>query len=63
MEVQPLDCLLIILMRLRLSLQVQDFGHRYGVSMSTTCEFFQKWIGVIFDELCVLLHWLTQETL
>ena len=31
--------------------------------MSTTSEFFQKWIDVILDKLCILLHWPTKETL
>ena len=61
MELQTCDCLLMVLMRLRLSLQVRDVVDRFGVSLSTTSEFFQKWIDV--HELCILLHWLTQESL
>ena len=44
----PSECLLLVLMRLRLSLQVEDLSYRFGLSVSKVSEVFDKWINAMF---------------
>ena len=39
---------LIVLMRLRLNLGVQDLGYRFGVHASTVSRYFSEWLDVLY---------------
>ena len=55
------DGLLMVLMRLRLNLQIEDLSYRFGVSLSTVHDIFQKWIEVMFVHLKFLIKWPAQD--
>ena len=58
----PADCLLMVLMRLTLNLQLEDLAYRFSISMSAASEIFQKWIDLLFAKLRFLIVWPSQET-
>ena len=55
------DGLLMVLMRLRLNLRIEDLSYRFGITLSTASNIFQKWIEVMFIHLKFLIKWPTQE--
>ena len=54
----PADCLLMVLMRLRLNFQLEDLAYWFSLSMPTASEIFQKWIDLLFAQLQSLIVWL-----
>lgn len=61
---QPWQSLLLTLMRLRLAVPLQDTAFRFGVSVSTACRVFEKYVHAMYEGLCPLLvHWPSRETL
>jgi hypothetical protein len=55
--------LLLVLMRLRLNMTFQDLAYRFGISHSTACRIFDKWIEVLYIRLIFLIMWPTRENL
>ena len=53
--------LLLVLMRLRLNLRVEDLSYRFGCSLSSVSETFQRWIDRMFASLKCLIIWPSQE--
>ena len=49
--------LLLVIMRLRLNLHLEDLAVRFSVSTSTAGFIFQKWIDVMFVRLQFLIKW------
>ena len=47
-SLSPFQQLLLTLMRLRLSLSVQDLGYRFGIHKSTVCRIFSSILEVLF---------------
>ena len=58
----PPDCLLLVLMRLRLNLRIEDLSYRFGITLSSVSDVFQRWIDVMFASLRFLIMWPSQET-
>ncbi len=48
-KLPPVDGLLMVLMKLRLDLHVEDLGYRFGISLRTVTRTVQRWIEVMFD--------------
>ena len=48
---------LIVLMRLRLNLGVQDLGYRFGIHASTVSRYFSKWLDVLYVRLSGFIMW------
>ena len=61
-KLTPSDGLLMVLMRLRLQLPIEDLSYRFMVSVTTVCETFQKWIDVMHAHLQFLIVWPSHET-
>ena len=59
----PSECLLLVLMHLRLSLQVQDLSYCFGLTVPRVCGVFQKWINAMFTCLKFLIIWPTHQFL
>ena len=57
----PSDCLLLVLMRFRLNLGLQDLAYRFGISLSRANEIFKAWIDMMFVSLRHLIVWPSQE--
>ena len=55
------ECLLLVLMHLRLSLQVQDLSCHFGLTVPRVSDVFQKWINSMFTCLKFLIIWIPQE--
>ena len=55
--------LLLVLMRLRLNMPFQDLAYRYGISRSTACRIFDRWIEVLSTRLNFRIMWPTRENL
>ena len=53
----PSECLLLVLMRLRLNLQVEDLSYRFDLGLSTVSEVFDKWINAMDACLKFLIMW------
>ena len=63
-SLQPWQALLLTLMRLRLSLTLQDLAYRFGVSESTVCRTFERWLDLLYTTLYpVMVKWPDRETL
>ena len=58
----PADCFLLVLMRLRLNLLVEDLSYRFNISLPKVSQIFQKWINMMFISLQFLIMWPSQET-
>ena len=54
-KLSPADGLLMVLMRLRLNLHVEDISYRFGIALSSVSDIFQKWINVMFINLKFLI--------
>ena len=55
--------ILLTLMRLKLSLFIDDLAIRFGTSAATVCRIFQKWIDIMFVKLKFLISWPSKEKL
>ena len=56
------DQLLIVLIRLRIGAAERDLSIRFGVSESTVCRTFQKWINYLYLRLGSLPIWPSWES-
>ncbi|XP_077993128.1 uncharacterized protein LOC144447095 [Glandiceps talaboti] len=54
---------ILVLMRLRLNLQLQDLAYRFHISQSTASRIFTKWIDVMSVRLNFLIIWPDREVL
>ena len=61
MKLQLCDSLLMVLMRLRLNLLVEDLVYQFEISLSTASDLFQEWMDVMFDHLRTFIKSPTQE--
>ncbi|XP_066303870.1 uncharacterized protein [Branchiostoma lanceolatum] len=55
--ISPFQQFILVLMRLRLSLSLQDISYRFGISLSTSCRIFDKWITAMNNRLSFLILW------
>lgn len=55
------DELLLVLMRLRLDLKVEDIGYRFEIAKSTVTTVFNVWIDVMAERLKFLIKWAPKE--
>ena len=62
-SLSPFQQLLLTLMRLRLSLSVQDLGYRFGIHKSTVCRIFSSILEVLFARLKYLIIWPSRDVL
>ena len=62
-SLSPFQQLLLTLMRLRLSLSVQDLGYRFGIHKSTVCRIFSSILAVLFVRLKFLIVWPSRDVL
>ena len=60
-ELQPRDELLLVLMRLRLNLLLEDIAHRFGIAKSTVTTICNLWIDVMAVRLSFLIKWAPKE--
>ena len=57
------DCFILTLMKLRLNASNYDLGFRFGVSESTVCRIFMKWIEAMDIRLSFLIMWPDRESI
>ena len=55
------DKLLLVLMRLRLNLLIEDLAYRFDVAKSTVSHIFSTWIDIMAIRLKFLIKWTTKE--
>lgn len=55
------DELLLVLLRLRLGLLMEDVADRFGISISTASKIFQKWLDVMYVRLRFMIKWPSRE--
>jgi len=55
--------MLMVLMRLRLNLPLQDLAYRFDVSLTTAFRIWQKGLGVLYLRLKFLIEWPDREIL
>ena len=55
------DEFLLVLMRLRLNLVVEDLAYRFGIAKSTVACIFDTWIDVMVIKFKFLVKWPTRE--
>ena len=54
---------IMVLMKLRLNVPLQDLAFRFGVSLSTVSRTFSAWMTVMDIRLCPLVRWPEREEL
>lgn len=54
---------IMVMMRLRLNMSIQDIGYRFDVSTSSVSRIFHKWIDVMYIRLAFLIRWPDREEL
>ncbi len=54
---------LIVLMKLRLDLGIQDLGYRFGVSPSCVSRTLKQWVDVLYARLSFCIKWPDKEEL
>lgn len=59
----PWKSLLLTLMRLRLSLTLQDLAYRFGISSPTACRIFDRWLHALYICFRPLINWPDRDTL
>ncbi|XP_070547278.1 uncharacterized protein [Ptychodera flava] len=63
----PFQELILVLMRLRLHLQLQDIAYRFCISRATASRIFNKWLDILLHNLNFLVLWpgrdMLQETM
>ena len=57
------DQFLLVMMRLRLNLGVQDLGYRFDIHPSTVCCYFSKWLDVLYTKLHCFINWPERDNL
>ena len=57
------DQFLLVTMRLRLNLGVQDLGYRFDIHPSTVCRYFSKWLDVLYTKLHCFINWPERDNL
>ena len=57
------DQFLLVMMRLRLNVGVQDLGYRFDIHPSTVCRYFSKWLDVLYTKLHCFINWPERDTL
>ena len=57
------DQFLLVMMRLRLNLGVQDLGYRFDIHPSTVCRYFSKWLDVLYTKLHCFINWPERDNL
>ena len=55
--------LLLVLMRMKLNVPLQDLSYRFNVSVATASRIFNRWIDLLCSRLQFLIHWLKHEEL
>ena len=59
---QPVDELLLVLMRLRLGLFEEDLSYRFAVSQPTVSRIWTTWVNFLYHKLKELPIWMTKDT-
>ena len=62
-KLSPVNGLLMVLMRLRLNLRVEDLSYRFKISLSSVYDHFTTWIEVMYVHLRSLIKWPTKVTI
>ncbi|KAL0993151.1 hypothetical protein UPYG_G00103900 [Umbra pygmaea] len=62
-KLSPFQLLLLTLMRLRLDLPIQHLSHLFRVHRTTIADAFHHTLGVMYAQLCPLVHWPSRECL
>ena len=60
-KLQPRDELLLVLVRLRLNLLLEDIAYRFGIAKSTVTTIINLWIDVMAMRLKFLIKWVPKE--
>ena len=55
--------LVLVLMRIKLSLPLQDLAYRFDISVSTASRIFERWMEVLYTRLNFLTHWPDRDEL
>ena len=55
------DELLLVLMKLRLNLMLEDLACRYGTTIGSVSRIIQKWLDVMFVRMRFLVSWPMRE--
>ena len=53
--------ILLVIMKLRLNCDELDLAYRFGVSQSTVSRVFNRWIYIMAQRLCRLIHWPSKD--
>lgn len=56
-----IDQLLMVLMKLRLDVQLQNLADQFNISTSSAGSIFSKWIDLLYHKLSFLIHWPDQR--
>ncbi|XP_059358734.1 uncharacterized protein LOC132097125 isoform X2 [Carassius carassius] len=59
----PFQLVLLTLMRLRLDLPIQHLSYLFRVHKTTVADAFHHTLGVMYAQLCPLVHWPSRECL
>uniref|UniRef100_A0A8C5DQ81 THAP-type domain-containing protein n=1 Tax=Gouania willdenowi TaxID=441366 RepID=A0A8C5DQ81_GOUWI len=62
-KLSPFQLVLLTLMRLRLDLPIQHLSHLFRVHRTTVADAFHHTLGVMYAQLCPLVHWPSRECL
>lgn len=55
--------LILVLMRIKLNMPLQDLAYRFSISTATASRIFDRWIDVLNIRLSFLIHWPDREDL
>ncbi|XP_065136251.1 uncharacterized protein [Paramisgurnus dabryanus] len=62
-KLSSFQLVLLTLMRLRLDLPIQHLSHLFRVHRTTVADAFHHTLGVMYAQLCPLVHWPSRECL